>query len=400
MSLNDLFVQILHSEQKAKERKTLLNEVKNEINEFHERIKELQEECTTSQGQLVVKIHHQTEAELSLSWLQHRENILKDQLTQVMENRDASAVKLESLEAVQTKKYENFIQEISDFNQTHDLCGQGTEHRETKARQRLCELKQQESCLLAELSDHRDAEIRRNLQTSQKMKLLALRKKLQNTSEELHMDLEEQSVVTKKLIEVKSKVAAQPQVDPEYLRMRKELEACHDEGLEGMCHALQQEVDRLQREHWQRQLQRQTNQAHASFIQTNQANSSSIQTNQASSSSCAAQPQSKKNFPRKKQLKTTTNSTSETSNSWSSFRITHSAQPTPFTAGVDQASSSQSPDSHTPLARDSLNPHHAIPAVVVKKEPLQMGGIERPNLAKLRREIEINKKDESKIKVN
>ena len=32
------------------------------------------------------------------------------------------------------------------------------------------------------------------------------------------MDLEEQSVVTKKLIEVKSKVAGQPQVDPEYLR--------------------------------------------------------------------------------------------------------------------------------------------------------------------------------------
>ena len=87
--------------------------------------------------------------------------------------------------------------------------------------------------------------------------------------------------------------------------MRKELEACHDEGLEGMCHALQQEVGRLQREHWQRQLQRQTNQAHASFIQTNQANSSSIQTNQASSSSCAAQPQSKKNFPRKKQVRHT-----------------------------------------------------------------------------------------------
>ena len=45
---------------------------------------------------------------------------------------------------------------------------------------------------------------------------------------ELHMDLEEQSVVTKKLIEVKSKVAGQPQVDPEYLRWAKRVDSIQD----------------------------------------------------------------------------------------------------------------------------------------------------------------------------
>ncbi|XP_038071209.1 coiled-coil domain-containing protein 172-like [Patiria miniata] len=378
MSLNDLFVQILQSEQKAKERKTLLNEVKNEIGKVKEQIKDVQEERISTQGQLVVKTQHQTDAELSVVWLRHREVILRNQLAQVARERDASAQELKSVEAIQTEDQGDFIQEIAGFNQTHGLCGAGKKERESEARQQFRELRKQEESLLIELSDYRQTKTKtRKLQEDKKV-LESEVKHLQDSLQGLHKQLDKKGAITKQLERVKSEVASKPQNDAEFLRLRSKLEVCHDEGLEAMCQALQQEVDRLQRQRWQQQLQRQANQA-------NGTTAAAASTQQQRGNAGPKKVQKKQVQPSSLSI---SNQSAGPVNTWSSFRVTRPTQRTPSPQDAHQHPPQTIPgNDHHPAATSAATKPRT--AFSIKKEPpFRTGGVSKPNLARLTRTAE------------
>ncbi|XP_022097689.1 coiled-coil domain-containing protein 172-like isoform X2 [Acanthaster planci] len=383
MSLNDLFVQILQSEQKAKERKALLSEVRNEITQVKQQIKEVQEECLSTQGQLVVKIQHQTEAELSVVWLRHKEGILKDQLARALKERDSNAQELKSLEAVQTKEQEDFSREIANFNQAYGLCGDGKEQRESEARQQLQELKNEEEKLLTEVSEYRNTKAALRKLNEEKKKLESEVHHLQDTLQGLHEQLDQKQSITKKLERVKSEVATLPQNDPEFLRLRSKLEACHEEGLEAICQALQQEVDRLQRQRWQQQLQLQR--------LSSQAGGSGAGT-AAGASSEQQNPSPGKRKAQKRQVQPSSLSSSnqtDSVNTWSSFRVTCPMQPTPSPQDANPPAAppqtqARTADGHHPAGPSATSQPSTAPCI--KKEPsFHPGGVSKPNWAKLTR---------------
>ncbi|XP_013383179.1 coiled-coil domain-containing protein 172 isoform X2 [Lingula anatina] len=217
-ALDDLFGQILISEQKAQERKSQLNEVKTNIAHSRKKIEESEDEIHSLQLQLSAKRKLQ-------------ENIAHLQ--------------------------SEFCSKVWEFGQEYDLVGDGRQKREKIAREEFQELKKKEHKITKEL-----ACFRAHQENVDKLEMDKKTSKveLQKLEQQLKLIVEDELVQMKKLKELekdRNLIYQLPQTDSEFKWLHAELESAREDKLECLCNALQQELQELQQQQWQRQLQMQ-----------------------------------------------------------------------------------------------------------------------------------------------
>ncbi|XP_033125561.1 coiled-coil domain-containing protein 172-like [Anneissia japonica] len=254
MNLSELFVQILESEQKAEERKYVLNDLKRKIGSTRVKLEEIQEQRSSVQGQLLLKTNKLSEEELNLQWYISKKNILKEQLNEI---QTANKRLIENLSSVRERHEDGrkiFQEELARFNREYDLQGSGKMGRERQAQTEIENLKKQEQQLKEEMSQFREHTKILNELTKEKesrmMEIYDMEKRMKDLDEVVLKEEEEISNLKKE----KNDVANKAHSCTEFKRLQNELESCQDDALESVCAALQLELDELQRSLWQKQL--------------------------------------------------------------------------------------------------------------------------------------------------
>uniref|UniRef100_A0A674JPE1 Coiled-coil domain-containing protein 172 n=1 Tax=Terrapene triunguis TaxID=2587831 RepID=A0A674JPE1_9SAUR len=133
---------------------------------------------------------------------------------------------------------ENFMKEITDFNNEYGLtCNRELLIRK-KAKTEICDLETKANILKNEMESMERENVQLNalqLQKNElKQDLFTLQSKLKAED------------ITKCLEAEKVKVSEKPQTDIECLRIKKELEIYKEDDLENVCEALQTEIEFLE----------------------------------------------------------------------------------------------------------------------------------------------------------
>ncbi|XP_006825013.1 coiled-coil domain-containing protein 172-like [Saccoglossus kowalevskii] len=257
MSLDELFMQILQSEQKAQDRWNLLAELRTETNQTKEEIKNTEDEIIVLQGQLSVKFQLLAEEELNLKLNSNKETILKEQLQELQQQHMKSLADLENLEKKYSKEKDSFVFEVQHFNKKYDLIGKGKQSRENDSQEKLEHLRKEEKELEKELAIFKKhEEVYRQLQNEKER----LQKKLAKSHidgrlRDLDISISKQQNILKGLEQEKLQVARHPQTDQGFKKLQAELDHCKTQSMEGMCEMLKLELQQLQQKNWQQQLQ-------------------------------------------------------------------------------------------------------------------------------------------------
>nr|XP_054765523.1 uncharacterized protein LOC129272393 [Lytechinus pictus] len=195
--------------------------------------------------------------ELECQWITTKKSILEEQLKGLLEEKHVHSKRLHQSKESQAKMKEDFPSSISTFIHDFGLTTRGKEHRLASVREQIKEMKV------------RQTELQQDIDTyDRQRRMLRCIEDEKETTEHIIATLEieihgvEESMVseknkTKKLENEKALVSGKPQSDPEFKRLQSQLEACHEESLEGLCQTLRQRVDQLQRQQWQQQLRKQ-----------------------------------------------------------------------------------------------------------------------------------------------
>ncbi|KAI0213292.1 hypothetical protein LSAT2_001668 [Lamellibrachia satsuma] len=184
-SLEDLFGQILHSEQKAHERRTLINQVKNEVAKTHEKITEVQEELTSLRGKLVLKLQQWNDAQLQLKSSCLHQTILSAQKEELLQAHYTLQKQVVDISRNIDIARQTFCKDVQDFTTSYDLCSSGTHQRELQAKDELRKLCAEEQSLNADLSSYKERQTELEALSRGKEKYLA---QLQETREKLAGD--------------------------------------------------------------------------------------------------------------------------------------------------------------------------------------------------------------------
>ncbi|XP_070540291.1 coiled-coil domain-containing protein 172-like [Ptychodera flava] len=264
MSLDELFVQILESEQKAQARRSYLTKIKNETVEIQEMIREIADETKSLRGHLAIKYQVLAEEELKMKWLSSKENVLQQQYRDLLSTKAKYDQNLkESIEA-SSQENNDFLFEIREFCQRHDLCGNGIKIRQDEAQEKLQKLIQEEEILEKELAEFKSHEERVQCLEEDKclleMEIEDTKQKIQDYDSEIY---KEHAAITA-LENQKAAVAKKQQTDPEFQRLQMELESCKSDSMEGMCEVYRLELQQLQQKQWQKQLNRSLQQPQSS----------------------------------------------------------------------------------------------------------------------------------------
>ncbi|KAM9134286.1 coiled-coil domain-containing protein 172 [Pangshura tecta] len=246
MSLDSLFQQILLTEQQAEEKRRLMHQVKLDINRSHEKIKQITEELNEAKIKLETKVQQLSEKLFYLQLLKNREDILEKKKVELMNQRSIFLKIFSDTKRKMIEEEENFIKEITDFNNEYGLiCNRELLIRK-KAKTEICDLETKENILKNEMESMERENAQLNalqLQKNElKQDLFTLQSKLKDTEEQLR----EAEDITKCLEAEKVKVSEKPQTDIECLRIKKELDIYKEDDLENVCEALQTEIEFLQ----------------------------------------------------------------------------------------------------------------------------------------------------------
>ncbi|XP_071947741.1 uncharacterized protein [Antedon mediterranea] len=258
MSLSELFVQILESEQKAEERKHVLNEIKNEIGNTRGKLGKVQEQKLSLQGQQLIKTKKLSEEELNLKLYTIRENVLKEQLCELQVINKERLKDLSIVREQQEYEKKIFHEELEKFSKEYDMQGNGVMERQGQAQVEVDGLKEQESLLNKEMSEYREHTKTLNKLTDEKESMIKEINELEMKWKDLDEEVQKEEEKIKKLEKEKKELASKSHTCSEFKRLQNELETCQDDNLESVCAALQLELDQLQRNLWQKQLQNRT----------------------------------------------------------------------------------------------------------------------------------------------
>nr|XP_005293967.2 coiled-coil domain-containing protein 172-like [Chrysemys picta bellii] len=246
MSLDSLFQQILLTEQQAEKKRRLMHQVKLDVNRSHEKIKQITEELNEAKIKLETKVQQLSEKLFYLQLLKKREDILEKKKVELMNQRSIFLKIFSDTKRKMIEEEENFMKEITDFNNEYGLtCNRELLIRK-KAKTEICDLETQANILKNEMESMECENVQLNalqLQKNElKQDLFTLQSKLKDTEEQLR----EAEDITKCLEAEKVKVSEKPQTDIECLRIKKELEIYKGDDLENVCEALQTEIEFLQ----------------------------------------------------------------------------------------------------------------------------------------------------------
>uniref|UniRef100_A0A8C3S432 Coiled-coil domain-containing protein 172 n=1 Tax=Chelydra serpentina TaxID=8475 RepID=A0A8C3S432_CHESE len=191
-----------------------------------------------------LKVQQLSEKLFCLQLLKKREDILKKKKAELMNQRSIFLKIFSDTKRKMIEEEENFIKEITDFNNEYGLtCNRELLIRK-KAKTEICDLETKANILKNEMESMERENVQLNalqLQKNElKQDLFTLQSKLKEKEEP------EEGYITKCLEAEKVKVSEKPQTDIECLRIKKELEIYKEDDLENVCEALQTEIEFLE----------------------------------------------------------------------------------------------------------------------------------------------------------
>ncbi|XP_078497312.1 coiled-coil domain-containing protein 172 isoform X3 [Lissotriton helveticus] len=246
MSLDSLFQHILLTEQQAQQKRRLMQEVKLETRNYHEKINVLAEELSKAKAELEFKVQDLSEKLFHQQLLKKRQDGLTEQKDKLVEENRQLLALLEDLEKSMAEEQSKFMQEVSDFNNAYALTNNRELLIKKQAKAEICNLEREACTLRNEMERMEQENVQLNAlhlqRNSLKEELGELQPKLKGIEDEL-----KGAVMTTKCLEAeKLKINQKPLLDPECLRLKHELEIYQDGGLDQVYEVLRSEVEFLQ----------------------------------------------------------------------------------------------------------------------------------------------------------
>ncbi|XP_060073005.1 coiled-coil domain-containing protein 172-like [Ylistrum balloti] len=280
-SLNDLFSQIIDSERRAQERKSYLQEVKSKIRQKEADIIKLKQEKDELQEELKVKVTDLNHEEINLMMINNKKEVLMSQKSQFQRERKELESQLEHLEEEQLNLNETFCQDVEKFVTEFGLLGNGANLRREEALRKVAELSGEKDKLQQDIQNYEErVESLRKLKDKEDYLMDLLQ-----TTKSQHLELCEKVAEEKRKLakqeEEKQKIQLLPTTDAEFIRLQKEIDSVKDEDLERTCHLLQQQVQALQQQLWQRKIknrhqQKQQQQQQTKYQQKNTSQATKV----------------------------------------------------------------------------------------------------------------------------
>jgi len=150
--ISELFQQIVHSEEKIKQRFEALKKVNQDIQEFQEKIRNTKYENQALLGNIAVVNHKLIQEEIEYKWLQMRENILVDQKQQTLKDKLDAQNEINEREEEDEEKRLSFMSECDAFLQQYDVLNNtiGKEHEE-KTKVKVIKLQNEQKVLMEDI---------------------------------------------------------------------------------------------------------------------------------------------------------------------------------------------------------------------------------------------------------
>ncbi|XP_031246699.1 coiled-coil domain-containing protein 172 isoform X2 [Mastomys coucha] len=246
MSLESLFQHIIFTEHQAEESRRVMREVRSEITKCRGKIKKATEDLNEEKVKLESKVQQFSEKSFLLELLKTHENALERQHSEIISERDTLLQACEAIKKKTTEEEERFIKEITDFNDNYEITKKRDTLLKENIKMEIADLDNQADVLRGEMKsmECNNGQLRelQKLKNELLQELFTLQKKLKVLKDE-----ETEAIcITKHLEAEKNKIRAKPQHDPECVRLKRELDLYRAEDMEGICRALQTEVDLLE----------------------------------------------------------------------------------------------------------------------------------------------------------
>ncbi|XP_078355099.1 uncharacterized protein LOC144639678 isoform X3 [Oculina patagonica] len=220
MSINDLFAQIIQSEERIRERFSKLREVNKEIQEYQVKYQDLTDELKSLQGLLVLKSQCLAEEELNLKWFTIQEHVSTEKRKE-LSGRNAHLFQLKERKG-QTidDEIEEFKMDVVKFIALFDLCGRGREKRITEATKQMEEVRRKEQRMKKDMATLMETQEQITSLLEEKNGLSVNNSQMECKFTALKAQLQNATNQTLCLQNDKKKAAVKPQRDPEFIRFK------------------------------------------------------------------------------------------------------------------------------------------------------------------------------------
>ncbi|XP_069139525.1 coiled-coil domain-containing protein 172-like isoform X3 [Argopecten irradians] len=251
-SLTDLFAQIIDSERRAHERKTYLQEVRNKVRQKEADILQLKQEKEVLRKELEVKIAELNKVDVNLILVNNRKEILTNQKSQLQKERQDFEDQLENLEEELFHVNERFCSDVETFVTEYGLLGNGADIRRDEALRQIEGLSAEKNQLHQEIRDYEERMESLRILRDKETDLMDLLQITKAKNSELCEKVAEEKRKLLQQEEEKQSIQLLPTTDADFIRLQTELDSVKEEDLEAKCHHLQQQVQSLQQQLWQR----------------------------------------------------------------------------------------------------------------------------------------------------
>ncbi|XP_075698854.1 coiled-coil domain-containing protein 172 [Rhinoderma darwinii] len=248
MSVESLFQQIVLSQQQAQERSRVLQEVKSEVTNCHEKIIEVKEKLQSAKATQEETVLLVLERRCQRDLLMKCQDGVKVQETELLrDNRDLLSCLREVKDEIVSEE-EKFMEEVLDYNNNYGLTVNRKELLRERAEDEGRSLEEAAAVLGCEIETQRGENIHLNALHRQRNVIQRELRAFQETLRGLDKEISAAAGVTKGLEAEKLSVSEKPQRDGECLRLKKDLESYKEENMEGAYEALRTQIAFLQQQ--------------------------------------------------------------------------------------------------------------------------------------------------------
>ncbi|XP_059929006.1 coiled-coil domain-containing protein 172 isoform X1 [Gadus macrocephalus] len=246
MSLDNLFQQIIFTEQLLSEKTTKLQEVKVSVVRYEEKIKASNEKLTKNNQELFNKTQQLYEMKLQNDLMKKQEQQTERQLKELLCQQGHLKEHLDRIRTEASEEQEQFLEEIGRFNNCFSLVGNRESVTESQAQAEILQLQGEVDSIHKEMELEHQKNGRINSLLEENKALLVELKDLENINKDLDRQITEAKGVTESLREESVTVSLKPQTDSTCMRLKKEQELLKEGDLELVRKALSLEIRFLQ----------------------------------------------------------------------------------------------------------------------------------------------------------
>nr|XP_014343730.1 PREDICTED: coiled-coil domain-containing protein 172 [Latimeria chalumnae] len=178
--------------------------------------------------------------------LKKRQDGLETQKAELISRKSKLVQLLDDKRKMCTEEEETFFRNISEFNDEYGLLSNRELVVENRAKLEISNLEKEVDILKNEMKSIEHKNVQLNAFQSQRNELKEGLVQLHDYLKDLKGKLNEARCSTKRLEAEKAKIQQKPQTDPDFLRLKKELEMYKDDDMENVYEALRTEIQFLQ----------------------------------------------------------------------------------------------------------------------------------------------------------